>query len=100
MARRSRERSKGDWEGKCHRGTLLPSECFFGANALAALKADNGPLAGLDISLQRHDYDWDRPALLERLVEKLTSADAIIACGIPCCQGRICATQQMLLRAV
>jgi hypothetical protein len=52
---------------------------FFGANALAALKADQGPLAGLDIGLQHHDYDWDRPALLESLVGKLASAGAIIA---------------------
>jgi hypothetical protein len=52
---------------------------FFGANALAALKADNGPLADLDIDMQHHDYDWNRPALLEGLVEKLTSAGAIIA---------------------
>src|SRR5258708_39517291 len=52
---------------------------FFGANALAALKADQGPLAGLDIGMQHHDYHWDRPALLESLVGKLTSAGTIIA---------------------
>jgi hypothetical protein len=52
---------------------------FFGANALAGLKADKGPLAGLDIGMQHHDYDWDRPALLESLIDKLTSAGAIIA---------------------
>lgn len=52
---------------------------FFGANALAALKADSGPLAGLDIGMQHHDYDWDRPALLKNLVEKLASAGTTIA---------------------
>jgi hypothetical protein len=52
---------------------------FFGANALAALKTDKGPLQGLDIGMQHHDYDWDRPALLESLVGKLTSAGVIIA---------------------
>ncbi len=52
---------------------------FFGANALAALKADQGPLAGLDIGLRHHDYDWDRPAALASLVEKLASAGAVIA---------------------
>jgi hypothetical protein len=52
---------------------------FFGANALAALKADDGPLASLDVGMQHHDYDWNRPALLEGLVETLTSAGAIIA---------------------
>jgi hypothetical protein len=52
---------------------------FFGANALAALQTDRGPLAGLDIGLRHHDYDWDRPAALESLVEKLVSTGAIIA---------------------
>jgi hypothetical protein len=52
---------------------------FFGANALEALKADKGPLAGLDVGMRHHDYDWDRPAILESLVEKLTSAGAIVA---------------------
>jgi hypothetical protein len=52
---------------------------FFGVNALAALRADQGPLEGLDIGMRHHDYDWDRPAALESLVEKLTSAGAIIA---------------------
>jgi hypothetical protein len=52
---------------------------FFGANALAALQADPGPLAGLDIGMRHHDYDWDRPAALASLVEKLVSAGAIIA---------------------
>jgi hypothetical protein len=52
---------------------------FFGANALAALQADRGPLAGLDITLRHHDYDWDRPAPLESLIGKLVAAGAIIA---------------------
>jgi hypothetical protein len=52
---------------------------FFGANALAALRADQGPLAGLDIGMRHHNYDWDRPAALERLVGKLSSAGAIMA---------------------
>jgi hypothetical protein len=52
---------------------------FFGANALAALRADKGPLEGLDIGMRHHDYDWDRPAALESLVEKLSSAGTIIA---------------------
>jgi hypothetical protein len=52
---------------------------FFGANALAALKAEHGPLAGLDIVMRHHDYDWDQPATLKSLVGKLASAGAIIA---------------------
>ena len=52
---------------------------LFGANALAALKADQGPLAGLDIGMNYHDYDWDKPAMLESLVGKLASAGAVIA---------------------
>jgi hypothetical protein len=56
-----------------------PGGAFFGANALAALQADPGPLAGLDIAMRHHDYDWDRPAAMDSLVEKLVSAGAIIA---------------------
>jgi hypothetical protein len=52
---------------------------FFGANALAAMKADQGPLAGLDIAMHQHDYNWDQPALLEGLVAKLVSSGAVIA---------------------
>jgi hypothetical protein len=52
---------------------------FFGANALAALKAPGAPLAGLDIVLRHHGYDWDRPALLDALVERLASEGAIVA---------------------
>jgi hypothetical protein len=52
---------------------------FFGANALTALQADQGPLAGLDIAMRHHDYDWDRTAPLGSLVERLVSAGAIIA---------------------
>jgi hypothetical protein len=52
---------------------------FFGANALAALKADQGPLAGLDIAMHQHDYNWDQPALLEALVAKLVPAGSVIA---------------------
>jgi hypothetical protein len=51
---------------------------FFGANALAALKAEHGPLAGLDVVMHHHDYDWDRPAALAGLVGKLASAGAVI----------------------
>jgi hypothetical protein len=52
---------------------------FFGANALAALRADKGPLAGLDIAMRHHDYDWNQPAALASLVEKLLAAGAVIA---------------------
>jgi hypothetical protein len=52
---------------------------FFGANALAALRADQGPLAGLDIGMRHHDYDWDEPAALASLVEKISSTGAVIA---------------------
>jgi hypothetical protein len=52
---------------------------FFGANALAALQADHGPLAGLDIGMRQQDYDWDRPAALERLVQNLIAAGTVIA---------------------
>jgi hypothetical protein len=52
---------------------------FFGANALAALQAHAGPLAGLDIVMRHHDYDWNQLSLLAALVEKLAAAGAILA---------------------
>jgi hypothetical protein len=56
-----------------------PDGAFFGVHALAALKADDGPLAGLDIDLAHRDYDWGRPAALESLVENLIAAGTVIA---------------------
>jgi hypothetical protein len=52
---------------------------FFGVNALAALQAERGPLAGLDIAMRHHDYDWNQPAALARLVDKRIAAGAVIA---------------------
>jgi hypothetical protein len=52
---------------------------FFGANALAALKAGDGPLQGVDVGIRHHDYDWDETSALERLVDELASAGAMIA---------------------
>jgi hypothetical protein len=52
---------------------------FFGANALAALQAEQGPLAGLDIRMQHHDYDWDQSAPLESLVGTRVSAGTVLA---------------------
>jgi hypothetical protein len=52
---------------------------FLGANALAALKTEHGPLAGLAIVMQHHNYDWDRPAALESMVAKFVPAGAVIA---------------------
>jgi hypothetical protein len=47
---------------------------FFGINALAALQAGGGPLAGLDIAMRHHDYDWNEPAPLTSLIEKHSGA--------------------------
>lgn len=52
---------------------------FFGANAFEAMKADGRPLQGLDVAWQRHDYDWNVPAPLARLVRDIASAGGIIA---------------------
>jgi hypothetical protein len=51
---------------------------FFGANALAALKAEHGPLAGLNIEMRHHGYDWNRPAALESMVAKLVPDGPVI----------------------
>lgn len=51
----------------------------FGANALRALMAEGGPLAGLDIAFEHRLYDWDKPALLEQLMQELSASAAVIA---------------------
>jgi hypothetical protein len=52
---------------------------LFGANALAALQATGRPLHGLDVGWRRHDYDWNAPAALARLVGELAGAGCVLA---------------------
>ena len=52
---------------------------YFGANALAALMGQTGPLKGLDISFEHRRYDWNAPATLARLIGELSASRAIIA---------------------
>lgn len=60
---------------------LDPDEAgpFFGRNALAALKADGGPLVGLDVTFGHESYDWNAPALLGALLRQFGAAGAIVA---------------------
>jgi hypothetical protein len=51
----------------------------FGAKALAALMADDGPLNGLDIAFDHRPYNWDQPSDLETLVRDLEPGAAVIA---------------------
>ncbi|WP_119270769.1 hypothetical protein [Taklimakanibacter deserti] len=51
---------------------------LFGANALAVLKEDDNPLAGVDAAFVHHDYDWNTAQDLERLLEKLTAAGGVV----------------------
>lgn len=50
---------------------------FFGANALSALMAPGGPLAGLDIKLVHQRYDWNDTAALTAHLAELTKTGAI-----------------------
>jgi hypothetical protein len=52
---------------------------FFGANALAAFRAEGRPLAGLEITFQHLPYDWNQSAPLKKLLVDLTTSPAIIA---------------------
>jgi hypothetical protein len=52
---------------------------FFGNNALVALKADGGPLTGLDIAFDHRRYDWHNSDVLKQLVGGLTASGAIVA---------------------
>ncbi len=51
----------------------------FGANALAALSAAGGALAGCDIQLTHQAYDWNETTLLRALVLELAAQDSIVA---------------------
>lgn len=52
---------------------------FFGRNALVALTADAGPLAGLNVTFDHRNYDWNEPASLVALLRELKAAGAIVA---------------------
>ncbi len=52
---------------------------FFGANALEALQAGNGPLAGLKIEMRHHAYDWNDTAVLEKVLAQHSSGGDIVA---------------------
>jgi hypothetical protein len=52
---------------------------FFGANALAVLRAQGGPLHGMNTAWERHDYDWNVPAALTQLMRDLAGAGGLIA---------------------
>jgi hypothetical protein len=58
---------------------LDPRAPQFGANALAALQAPVGPLAGLDIRLVYRRYAWDETAPLARLLGEVASDGAALA---------------------
>jgi hypothetical protein len=51
----------------------------FGHNALAALMAPGGPLAGYDVTLSLVAFDWHDPAPLEALLAQLAARPSIIA---------------------
>src|SRR5215470_9611936 len=51
----------------------------FGARALLALTAPEGPLRGLEIQFQHHAYDWNDTAPLARLLAEFAARSAIIA---------------------
>jgi hypothetical protein len=51
----------------------------FGARALLALTAPEGPLHGIEVQFQHHAYDWNDTAPLARLLAELAARGAIIA---------------------
>ena len=52
---------------------------FFGANALAALKEKGHPLEGVAATFELHDYDWNEPTSLARLLEKVRATGGLVA---------------------
>jgi hypothetical protein len=51
----------------------------FGANALAALRAEGAALAGLDVRLSHQAYNWNEVEPLRELIGKLIAAGSIVA---------------------
>lgn len=51
----------------------------FGARALAALTAPEGPLHGIEVQFEHHAYDWNDTAPLARLLAGLAARGAIVA---------------------
>jgi hypothetical protein len=51
----------------------------FGANALAALRAEGAPLAGLDVRHSHQAYNWNEVEPLRESIHKLIAEDSIVA---------------------
>jgi hypothetical protein len=51
----------------------------FAGRALAALRADGAPLAGVDLTLEHRLYDWSNPEPLEKRVELCSAGGGIVA---------------------
>jgi hypothetical protein len=51
----------------------------FGKRALAALTAGNGPLGGVDASLEYVAYDWAKPQQLQILLRAVDAGQAVVA---------------------
>ena len=56
-----------------------PDGPTFGARALAALTAPEGPLQGREVEFRHHVYDWNDTAPLARLLADLAARGAIVA---------------------
>jgi len=52
---------------------------LFGANALHALSAEGGALAGVEVAFSHESYDWNRPETLDALVRQAAARGAVIA---------------------
>jgi hypothetical protein len=59
--------------------TIRTDGAFVGANALTALKAEGGPLQGLDAVFTHRSYNWNEPVVLAELMRELASQGALIA---------------------
>jgi hypothetical protein len=51
----------------------------FGARALAALRAADGPLAGVDAAMEYIQYDWTQPQQLRILLRAIDAVQAVVA---------------------
>ncbi len=56
---------------RIHLLDLVPDGPAFGQRALQALTGPGAPLAGLDIEMEYHPYDWREPLSLESILARL-----------------------------
>jgi hypothetical protein len=60
---------------------LDPAGPAFGANALASLSQEGGPLSGIRVAFRHIPYNWSNPADLEPVLKEAQTKRALVICS-------------------